>query len=54
MFLFTALTTRKLKLKVLMKNFKACLVAKFDNKTVKYVYVVISNNYIMMTLTFKQ
>ncbi len=32
-------------LKVLMKNFKACLVAEFENKTAKYVYVVISNNY---------
>ncbi len=32
-------------LKVLMKNFKACLVAKFENNTAKYVYVVISNSY---------
>ncbi len=40
-----------------MKNFKACLVAKFENNTAKYVYVVISNSYlnyiVMMTLTFK-
>ncbi len=44
---FIHITTNKEaeELKALMKNFKACLVAKFESKTAKYVYVVISNNY---------